>query len=373
MSSVEGRQPLKSRLSRSPRIVASVAYYASPIMVKLMLGIPYLAVKDFAVFPCKMPVEPRSTIPGGQPYRPRRVAPPPPGRHGRGATLAGLILGVEGASRGERIGARSIPARRDRCPGCPAVPPCRAAPPGPGGPGGGPPRGRGAAPAGGPPISAAQLEAERGGLEYCEGPRRDSVQMVRRRRRLVLKLNPPALGAPEVQELTQLLDLAPGRLQYDLTVGGREPFGPGFPSGLRDTIALAPRSTLQTMLYLSQGVIVPPEHIARGLAPATIGPTRPDGPLHLGQRRAAPAAVGKPSNGVVAMIPPRGKGGRAPRDLFNSFWLFEFSRFFSKPLAPLGRDILAACAGADHCHDAGADRLGQTRPGVDDGRQAGGP
>src|SRR5262249_27803101 len=77
---------------------------------------------------------------------------------------------------------------------------------------------------GGPlPASAVgastAVEAAKNGMEYR--PRGDgtSWSLVRKERRLVMEVNPLALGHPILEEIAGLLNLEPGRPRYEIVVG----------------------------------------------------------------------------------------------------------------------------------------------------------
>jgi hypothetical protein len=125
-------------------------------------------------------------------------------------------------------------------------------------------------------TATALVEAAESGYEYRQQADK-TWTLVRRDRRLTLKVNPPALGSPELQELTDLLRLKPGLLSYELTVGGtEEPFALTSPPEEAPAIHVFPRSLIQAFFYLAHGVVVPPEHLACGIVQPTL---EPDGSL----------------------------------------------------------------------------------------------
>jgi hypothetical protein len=117
--------------------------------------------------------------------------------------------------------------------------------------------------------ATAVVEAAKSGYEYRQQPDRRWV-LIRRDRRLDLKISPAAVRSPEVLELCQLLRLQPGRLSYPVTVGGlEEPFASTHAAEESTTLNIYPRSTVQAYFYASHGVLVPPEHLARGIVAPT--------------------------------------------------------------------------------------------------------
>jgi hypothetical protein len=120
---------------------------------------------------------------------------------------------------------------------------------------------------------SALVEAAKSGLEYR--PREDgkSWSLVRKERRLVVDLVPEALGDPDLDELAMLLNLQPGLNRYEVVVApGIVPDPLMFPGAPRHDLEFSTRSTAQVWYYLSNGVEVPPEHLASGVAIAANGP-----------------------------------------------------------------------------------------------------
>jgi hypothetical protein len=134
-----------------------------------------------------------------------------------------------------------------------------------------------------PVTDAAQVnmvEAAKEGYEYRMGPvfekekdkdKQYTFVLVKHGHKLVVFVNPEAIGSPEIQELTHLLHLKPGLTQYEMKV---EPPAADPPPGPREEVSLhlVPRSTIQALFYLSRGVAVPADHLKCGLAKATVGP-----------------------------------------------------------------------------------------------------
>src|SRR5262249_20175183 len=116
------------------------------------------------------------------------------------------------------------------------------------------------------------VEARKAGFEYRLTPDKKAWQLVRKVRRLYLDLNPPALASPEYQGLVHLLNLQPGLARYEVTqstVGFVDRRPGAKPS---DKLELVTRSLIQVLFYLSHGVEVPAEHLASGVAKATLEP-----------------------------------------------------------------------------------------------------
>jgi hypothetical protein len=125
-------------------------------------------------------------------------------------------------------------------------------------------------------VSASALvEAAKNGLEYRPRAGGTSWSLVRKERRLVVDVHPAALGHPVLNELAMLLNLEPGLQRYEIVVApGIVPDPLMAPSPPHADLEFSTRSTAQVWYYLANGVEVPPEHLAAGVA---ITPVSPDG------------------------------------------------------------------------------------------------
>jgi hypothetical protein len=122
-------------------------------------------------------------------------------------------------------------------------------------------------------TSAATVEAAKSGLEYR--PRGDgkSWVVIRRERHLVLDVHPGAETSPEIVELTALLNLVPGQRRYDIAVRtGASPDPLRYPLPPSLELRVQPRSTIQVLVYLANGVEVPAEHEQCGLVRSSVDP-----------------------------------------------------------------------------------------------------
>jgi hypothetical protein len=122
-------------------------------------------------------------------------------------------------------------------------------------------------------TASAMVEAAKDGLEYRPRDGGQSWVLVRKERRLVVEVVPAAQGRPELIELAMLLNLEPGRPRYEVVVApGIVPDPLLFPGPPRPELELSTRSTAEVWFYLANGVEVPPEHLAAGVAIAPVGP-----------------------------------------------------------------------------------------------------
>jgi hypothetical protein len=110
------------------------------------------------------------------------------------------------------------------------------------------------------------LDAAKHKLEYRRSADGNSRVIVERGRRLVVDISEHALDSPEIRELTELLNLQPGKKRYELLeVGGGIPDPMLRPFPATDKIFTTTRSPLQMHFYLANGIEVPAEHVSEGL------------------------------------------------------------------------------------------------------------
>jgi hypothetical protein len=118
------------------------------------------------------------------------------------------------------------------------------------------------------------VEAAKEGYEYRQVPDKSDdpkVELYKKSRKLVVQVSPDAWCKPEVQELVDLLHLIPKLPQYELTVEPEKMYDRQHP--IQEThLRMVPRSTAQALFFLAHGIIVPPEHLEKGIAKATVGP-----------------------------------------------------------------------------------------------------
>jgi hypothetical protein len=99
------------------------------------------------------------------------------------------------------------------------------------------------------------------------------VTLLKREKGLYLRIRPPYVNSPELQEVARIFRLIPGLNAYQIKSELTEEANRGLPSPLgSDTIYLNLRSVLQIMTFLSKGVCVPEEHVRSRIAPMTPGP-----------------------------------------------------------------------------------------------------
>lgn len=108
--------------------------------------------------------------------------------------------------------------------------------------------------------------------DYEYKPTEDGKSVVLHKNEIAtyLRFAPEAVESPEYQEIVRLLELAPGRTQYELkpALEGQLLAEP-IPSAGRSDIQVSIRSLLEIMFYLSKGVDVPTSHIEDGVVTIT--------------------------------------------------------------------------------------------------------
>jgi hypothetical protein len=116
-------------------------------------------------------------------------------------------------------------------------------------------------------TAAAAVDAAKQGLEFQQRSDGRTWVLIRRERRLVAEMTPGAENVPELNELAALLNLIPGVATRDLIVAPtRAPDPLRHPSPPSAELRITPRSTAQVYRYLANGVQVPQEHLAAGIA-----------------------------------------------------------------------------------------------------------
>jgi hypothetical protein len=119
---------------------------------------------------------------------------------------------------------------------------------------------------------AAAVEAAKNNLEYRPSGDGNSWVLVRKHRRLILELNPGDVEHPVVKELVSLLNLQPGERKFEIVSSSDIADPIRFPRPPSSELRITPRSTAQVFFFLANGIEVPPEHVAAGLAPLPLAP-----------------------------------------------------------------------------------------------------
>lgn len=113
-------------------------------------------------------------------------------------------------------------------------------------------------------------QALKNGYEVKLLPDGKSAKIVQKIQKPVLYIAPAAINSPEVKTFTKAFHLKHGLHKYDITDQDIEPFSINEAQDKIEWLDLETRSLLQALYYVSHGVNVPPEHLARGLARQTL-------------------------------------------------------------------------------------------------------
>lgn len=120
-------------------------------------------------------------------------------------------------------------------------------------------------------TASAIVDAARNGFEYLRSDNCETWTLVRRQKSLVLSVNPAGQDSPELAEIRQILNLAPEIEEYQLVEAGGVPDPARSRTEPSTTLRIAPRSSARAMIYLSNGVDVPEEHLLQGVARTAAG------------------------------------------------------------------------------------------------------
>jgi hypothetical protein len=194
------------------------------------------------------------------------------------------------------------------------------------------------------------LNAARDGYVY-RARGEGQMTLLKREKQLFLKIRPPYVDSPEMQEVAQIFHLTPGLSKYRIKSELTEEANEKLPRPLsNDTIYLNMRSVLQVMTFLSKGVCVPEEHVQSGIAPMTLDPdgrpydwtrvTAGNFFVHAQKRRPRAAEVAVQYRGYWFYIAPDDVNTRAVLSILEVVFALQESdgRSVSPMLTlPLGR------------------------------------
>lgn len=100
-------------------------------------------------------------------------------------------------------------------------------------------------------------------------PSRDGLSLIRRQPQLVLRVDPSVDGDRDWLDFCEAFRLNPNLRTFDLTAEKTDPYLKDMPDTGLETLDLETRSLLQVLFFIAQGVEVPVEHLASGVAPCT--------------------------------------------------------------------------------------------------------
>ena len=187
------------------------------------------------------------------------------------------------------------------------------------------------------------LEAARDGYVYRAHANED-VKLLKREKGLYLRIRPPYVDSPEMQEVAKIFHLTPGLSKYRIKSELNEEVNQALPKPLEnDTIYMNLRSVLQIMTFLSRGVCVPEEHVVSGIAPVTLDQngqpydwthvTAGNFLVHAQKRRPRDAEVAVPYRGYWFYIALNDVNSRATLAILEM--VFALQESGDKPGGPL--------------------------------------
>ena len=187
------------------------------------------------------------------------------------------------------------------------------------------------------------LDAARDGYVYRADPK-DEVKLLKREKGLYLRIHPPFVNSPEMQEVARIFHLTPGLSKYRIKSELNEEVNQKLPKPLEnDTIYLNLRSVLQIMTFLSRGVCVPEEHVLSGVAPVTLDQngqpydwthvTAGNFLVHVQKHRPRDAEVAVPYRGYWFYIAVNDVNSRATLAILEM--VFALQESADRPVGPL--------------------------------------
>jgi hypothetical protein len=116
------------------------------------------------------------------------------------------------------------------------------------------------------------VEAAKAGYECHKDAGTGTWTLVHKKQQALLRVRADQLGDPDLLAFVRIFHLRPGATAYELTADRLDPFLAGAPPEGLTSLDLETRSLLQVLYFVSQGVEIPAEHAACGLAPLTLEP-----------------------------------------------------------------------------------------------------
>lgn len=117
-------------------------------------------------------------------------------------------------------------------------------------------------------AATAAVEAAKADL-MLRRDRDDHWKLIRKSQIPTLRIAREARGTPEFEQLCEAFSLDPRRLTFDMTLEEVDPFHFDIERMKLTQLDLETRSLLQVLFFLSHGVEVPPELVARQVVPLT--------------------------------------------------------------------------------------------------------
>lgn len=121
-------------------------------------------------------------------------------------------------------------------------------------------------------TAAAIARAAKDGFEFRKDEKTGNWRLVRKKQQPLLRFDEAVKGDAEFQTFCRVFRLNPDRTSFTFTNEKLDPYLKGTPKGGLVQLDLETRSLLQVLFFISQGVELPPEHAASGVAPLTMEP-----------------------------------------------------------------------------------------------------
>lgn len=120
-------------------------------------------------------------------------------------------------------------------------------------------------------ITAKAVEtAAKDGFEFRKVEKTGEWRVVRKKQQPMLRVNPSCHADPDFLLFCRVFRLDPAKDSFDVTTGKLDPYLKGEPKAGLDRLDMETRSLLQVLYFVANGVDVPPEHVASGVAPLTL-------------------------------------------------------------------------------------------------------
>ena len=161
---------------------------------------------------------------------------------------------------------------------------------------------------------AAAVEAEKAGLEYRKDEQGELVASSRRRTQPILRVgNVDGERSRTSRPSAGCSNSIRAERTFDLTTDKLDPFLLGAAEKAWTRLDMETRSLLQVLFFVAHGVELPPEHVASGIAPQTMGP---DGALFDWQQV---------TRGLFQVAARRARHRRPCADVavrYNGYWFY---------------------------------------------------
>lgn len=142
-------------------------------------------------------------------------------------------------------------------------------------------------------VSARDLiEAAKSGYEYRQDEKTGAWTLIKKTSQPVLFIDPVSRASAEMEDFARTFRLRRGLTKYDITQETLSPFSSSAPAEGVTNLDLETRSLLQALYYVSHGIDIPPEHVARGMLTMTRDESKQDLRLAQNHARLVPCALG---------------------------------------------------------------------------------